>query len=187
MNHYQDACEQLTKIYTEEFQKHVLDRISEDPPIYHMHRPDSGLYHLHFCFLGGKIVIFGDAMLGQFGRGVISTPGYGLDWFVGQLDAGYLAEKFLGRIWCDELAEDFLEQELADDENLDDNRRMALKWMKNGGDLSRDAFMREWVDHMVDTDDWPRESYNPAEMSMLHVIQIRFRELYHAKKERTEP
>jgi hypothetical protein len=31
---------------------------------------------------------------------------------------------------------------------------------------------------MVDTDDWPSESYNPAEISMLHVIQTRFAELH---------
>jgi hypothetical protein len=178
MSHYDDEFDRLTKMYTEEFKEHRLERVSEDPPIFYMHRPDSGLYHLHFCFLGGKIVIFGDAMLGYLGRGVISTPGYGLDWFTGQLDPGYLAEKFIARAWCEELAEDFLETELADTENLDDNRKMALEWIKNGGDLCRDAFMREWVEHMVDTDDWPSESYNPAEISMLHVIQMRFAELH---------
>ena len=177
MSHYDEAIDLYTKMYTKEFQKHVLKRINEDPPIFQMCRPDSSLYHLHFCFLGGKIVIFGDAMLGHFGRGVISTPGYGLNWFVGELDAGYLAEKFLGRTWCEELAEDFIEEELKE-ETISDERRQALEWIASSGDLCRDAFMREWVEHMIDTDDWPRDGYNPAEISMLHMIQMRFAELH---------
>lgn len=178
MSHYNDAVERYTKMYTEEFQKHVLDRVNLDPAIFHMHRPDRGLYHTHICFIGGKIVIFGDAMIGHLGRGVISTPGYDLDWFTSQLDAGYLAEKFLGRDWCEECARDFVDEELQEENMGTEVREYGLKWIKDGDEWSRDVFIQEWIEHMNDTEDWPRMGYNPAEISMLHVIQVRFRELH---------
>ena len=177
MSHYNDAVDRCTKMYREEFEKHVLERISLDPPIFKMHRPDSGLYHMHICFVSGKIVLFGDAMVGYLGRGVISTPGYDLDWFTSKLDAGYLAEKFIARDWCEELAQDFLD-EMLKEKDLGEEQRHALEWIKSGGDLCRDAFMREWAEHAEGGHGWPSESYNPAEISMLSVIQMRFRELY---------
>jgi hypothetical protein len=65
-------------------------------------------------FTKGGIVIMGDLCPGNDRRnsGVISTPGYGLDWFgKGKLSERYLCEKFLSsQVWQVEIAKKWLKE-----------------------------------------------------------------------------
>lgn len=90
---------------------HVLEQVldTEKFRAFYLKKPGGGrMMSTLIMFTPEGIVITGDLCPGQ--RGVISTLGYGLDWFAGKLSEDYLCQKFFQQGWHRELAERELEE-----------------------------------------------------------------------------
>ena len=180
MDHYQDEIDRLKKMYTEEFKDHQL---MEQGIVYSMHKPGTMIMSVWIAFFSKRICVTGDAIIE--GHGVVSTVGYGKGWFVGRLGEDYLGEKFLFTRWVPEAAKDFVDDELeaatsinCEEEKVDQERIDALWDIKNSHSWEEHEFGQIWEAHAIDCEDWPSRRYDPRAISMLSVIQQRFRELY---------
>jgi hypothetical protein len=191
MSHYDDRYNKCLKHYAEHFEEHQL--VEMWSYIHYMAKPGTRIMDVWVAFIGDRIVITGDAIIE--GRGVISHPGYGLKWFVGELGEDYLGEKFLFTTWVEEAAKDFVDDELElirsgelDEERGNNLARVeALQDIKNSHAWHECEYAPIWVEHAQDCEDWPPRRYDPRALAMLVAIQKRFSELYRAKKAREEP
>ncbi len=108
---------ELDRHATEMYKDHVLVEKGGTDQIraFYLRHKDRVLYgrmqSTYFLFHQEGITICGDLCPGGGNRnsGVTSCFGYGLEWFVGRLSRGYLAEKFLDQGWHRELAADWCE------------------------------------------------------------------------------
>jgi hypothetical protein len=175
-----------------ELKDHVLERRDCGPvQTFRMRRPDTSVYSVCIIFAENRIFITGDIMLGEKGQGVISSFGYGLGWFTGQLGWDYLASKFLSNNhwdehraaeWCREMAEDYKKGSMTDDE--EESKSKALEYDRLAGqldDISLDV--NEFYSALKEIDEgWddscPGYGYDAAEAGWLSAIQQRFAQLY---------
>lgn len=61
--------------------------------------PDECLYAVYLVEFANRICISGDICLGGNENGIVSSAGYTMAWFAGQLSESYLCEKFLRQEW----------------------------------------------------------------------------------------
>jgi len=81
---------------TKSLSKHSLEF---DEKFVRMGRPNTCVYSVYIAIVANRICITGDVCLGANDQGIVSCPGYGLDWFGEKLSEGYLCEKFLRLEW----------------------------------------------------------------------------------------
>ena len=140
-------------------------------------------------FLPTGIVITGDVAPGH--NGIVSSRGYGIEWFAGQNSPSYLAEKFLSQRWVeDHCAELLVEQaddlkDTAEADGLPEPDK--AKELRSIADeiKRRELMMHEVYERLQDLDDglvddgMPGHWYDPWEMATLAAIQERFAAEYH--------
>lgn len=134
-------------------------------------------------------------------RGVMSTYGYGIDWFsADDLDERYLCSKFMGECWqleaavrdCeDRVREEIHEMKAARKEGDRDEARIHLKnvrrWRAVRDDLGDEGSVDACYDAMRqqalwDGEDMPGYDYPWGDAGWLCAIQRRFSELIKAKE-----
>lgn len=121
-------------------------------------------------FAANHTVICGDLCPGR--NGVVSNPGYGIDFFSKPRGSNYLAEKFLSQGYHKELALDGLVDLIKDHEVLTKEAVEELKGFIEDDD-SRQFF--DWfLDHDFEAEDIPGWGYNPQERHLLSLINRRF-------------
>jgi hypothetical protein len=121
------------------FARHVLAPIGLTPRLKGWKLAEPGTWNMGvvLVFLDGLIFLSGDACLGQGdANGVSSRGGYGLSWFLGNLDPGYLGGKFYRREWNRKSAARSLEG-LAADVPADDVAKdeLAKRYVRGLEDL----------------------------------------------------
>jgi len=192
--------EQLHAMYTEQLAAHRLDPVQTKGPVmaWYLRRGDSRMMSVLLVFTPEGIVVTGDFCPNE--RGAISTYGYGLKWFAGQLAPDYLAEKFLPRAHHEDDAEEWfrdeLEQVKAEIEehghvgytyNRDYmrlvGRQADIEVILRDGDFSEPAIACAWGGRAVDCEDWPGHTHGRGDKALLLAIQQRFAVLFREKYE----
>ncbi len=179
---------ELTRVLnTEKFQAFTLTKIGYEG------RMGSTM----IIFSPEGIVILGDLVPGHSnGNGVVSTLGYGIGWFSGQLSPHYLAEKFLRQGWHAELAVEELKEwqknggnQYYDDETpLSKEKQEELQELIDylecgdiGPERYYDVMMEIYDNPDIFCDGAPGHGYDPSDLGWLVAIQVRFAELYREK------
>lgn len=132
------------------------------------------------------IVLQGDLTPGRNGN--VSTLGYGVGWFSGQLSEGYLCEKFLTKVFVPAYAEEGLKDEVIRQrrEREIDKAKARDLWDSMPGEIEDFTGPTEtynfWTDDLgnEDGDGCPGYGYEPGEAGWLCAIQQRFAALYNA-------
>ena len=159
---------------------HVIETVCDSPTVkaYYLKKPDgSRAMSTLLLFTPEGIVLQGDLTPEQHGS--ISTLGYGLKWFLGDLSEGYLCEKFLRKEWVQELAV----EELADAHSYWREEATArqlegldsLLYRLDDMDPGRLADELEALGYDV-ADELPGFGYDPGKAGWLCAIQQRFAE-----------
>lgn len=144
-----------------------------------------GYRGMHTClitFLPTAIVITGDVAPGH--NGIVSSRGYGMNWFRSQCDPRYLAEKFLSKRWVPEHCAESLQAQaddlrdtaaadgLPEPEKAEKLRDLAASIRR--GDMMADEVYDELQDLDMADDGLPGHWYDPWELATLAAIQERF-------------
>ncbi len=188
------------------FKDHVLTTQLEAPgvKVFRLGKPDSSDMFVRLIFtnapLSEQIVLSGDACIGPTQHGLVSTGGYGLDWFGRKKGANYLCEKFLRQTWCPDYAleclKDHAERIRAEESNglskkeIKDNARRLERLdeaVENAGsddfdDVIRtsEAYSEFYSDVFDDMPESDGHAYDTDEAATLVAIQWRFAECYQA-------
>lgn len=205
MNH--ENIRQMTAVRLKELERHQMTVVAETVAVqsYRCHRPvDGRVMSFLVTFTPEGAVLQGDFVPERNGS-VVSQGRYGREWFAGNLDHDYLAEKFLQKGWHAENAREWLGREIdrmkcLRDEELDDDlpggctpywgtlqdRVDALGEMREAGDpelLENPGRFRDAIEEIEQTD-FDFESspwgYKPREVADLAAIQQVFARLYRA-------
>lgn len=165
---------------------HVLELHVDTPQVkgWYMKRPGAGrMMSTLILFTREGIVVFGDLCPKQ--NGVISTLGYGEDWFAGRLSEDYLCEKFLHREFVLENAIAELRERIIESRRSDAitkaAARRAMDSVKYGGLEGPESIYDVYGSAKMCTDDlgsW----YNPVDAGWLCAIQQRFSALMQQNK-----
>jgi len=79
----------------ERLSDHVIDpRGDLGVECWRLGRRDTGVAAIYLANFASRLTIAGDVMLGRFGLGLISPPGYSVGWFGGDLSPKFLADVF---------------------------------------------------------------------------------------------
>lgn len=188
-------------------EKSLKDHVLEEIPAgefkaFWMRKPGTGNYAVLLVFTPAGIVVAGDIGLStENNRGVVSDPGYGLDWFAGELGEDYLCSKFFRDVhwdreraaeWCTAHAQEVLEGEHDSEawdgdpaETLRKNRsllardfRVLTQALESCSVETEDDFGRELRRLRHDFEDLPGRGYPSAQAGWLCAIQRRFAELH---------
>lgn len=177
----------------EAFQQHVLEEISAGGPVrsFWMRKPNrSSAYAIGLSFTPWGICIGGDISIGPLPHGIVSAPGYDLDWFTHKLSEDYLCSKFFGgyREWCrDDCLRSMIGSLEADLEDGSESVEISgvLEDLKDAlenatWEFQTDQMLLEYLhDHSLYYDDGiPGYDYPQGDAGWLCVIQQSFRELY---------
>ena len=156
--------------------------------VYRIRRPGTLMGSTLLMEAAGQITIAGDLCPGR--NGVVSTLGYGLDWFARQLGGSYLAEKFLSKRWVPALAARWVTEVLAGTDeafvghhNYAETHREALEDLggeDNIREMGEVAFYEALseIDSDIMDDEPPGWDYEPTELRCLVAIQARFAKLW---------
>ncbi|MGV3707582.1 MAG: hypothetical protein ACO1Q7_01995 [Gemmatimonas sp.] len=168
---------------------HTLELHVDTPTLrayYMREKPNSRMMSTYIIFSREGIVITGDFCPGR--RGVVSSLGYGLEWFAGQLSEDYLCSKFLEKEWVPTEGYDDLRREILRDRRFDSiskkNAREA--WddllLEDRESISADRAYEIFTDAGMQ-DFEIGHGYRPHDAEFLCAIQQRFAELYHAQQQ----
>jgi len=146
--------------------------------IFHLRNPARSMYQVWITFLPTGIVITGDLRITNE-HALGSCESKDERWFAGELDAEYLASKFLKKRWCPELAANSLSELL--DERLGEHKLDRMKRLIEL--LQRRAMeyqdFEDECDGLIDYGDGlPGYGYAPSEVGWLYALQRKFAELY---------
>lgn len=178
----------------DDLKNHVLtcELDTPDYKAFYMREPGTRAMSCRIIFTPEGIAIMGDLVPER--NGSISALGYNVDWFSGQLGAGYLSEKFLAksfqpdeaakeiRLWIKEKAEHGISDE--DAEELTDLAD-RLEFGHIGAEGLRDLIPSDCENMIIDY--FPGFTYSKKEQAILCAIQQRFAELYHAPNTKETP
>lgn len=92
----------VTSYMKKELANHVLEPAKGnniEALAHRMIKPGTNIYSAYLSEIANRICIAGDICLGGNENGIVSTAGYNLAWFAGQLSECYLCEKFLRQEW----------------------------------------------------------------------------------------
>lgn len=147
--------------------------------------PGDCIYAMYFVEFANRICIAGDIRLGGNENGIVSSSGYKLPWFAGQLSECYLCEKFLRREWQWAVAEEELSTYIKDDDEggwYRDHADEFRKFMKSPGWKYDVPTESEFYEFMTDLGDDCCEmlgyDYPRAQAGWLCAIQQKFSELW---------
>lgn len=82
--------------------------------VYRVARPDTAAHSFTVVCVARRLVLAGDAACPSEGNGYVSAPGYGIDWFAGDLSLDYLCEKFLRKDFQPDYALSWLDDAITD-------------------------------------------------------------------------
>lgn len=207
MNLITQELERQIARHLESMKNHVLER--PEPNTYLMRKPGTMMFCVYITFTPFGTVIGGDFCPGR--HGVISSGWrYGLKWFIGDLGADYLAEKFLSEYFTADLchveAKSYLQSERkelanwliecrqAGDRLSDCKQDSGYKYHRTYIDFYNDLLeydrhelsperIRDAADRVgLDLDSCPGHGYDINDQADLVAIQRKFRELYLKRK-----
>jgi hypothetical protein len=181
------TADELLSMYMKDLENHVLTCLcdTEHVQCYRMGKPGTGTMSTYVTFTPAGICLQGDFTPKQ--NGSVSSRGYGVDWFSGELGGSYICEKFLQRKWVAELAADELRSSKCwARDGASDHVRIELDGLVrqlDGGEMDG----RQLHDAMEDlglevSDGMPGWGYDPREEAALRAIQQTFARLYRASK-----
>jgi hypothetical protein len=161
---------------------HVIETICDclSTKAYYLKKPDgSWVMSTLLLFTPEGIVLQGDLTPEQ--NGSISTIGYGLKWFLGDLSEGYLCEKFLRKEWVQYMAA----KELADPnshwrEEATSSQLEGLDSILNRIDDMEPGRLVDELERLgyEAVDELPGFGYDPVKAGWLCAIQQRFAEAW---------
>lgn len=169
---------------------HILEPLEtgEKVQAFYLKKPGQGrAMSTLILFTPEGIVLQGDLTPGQNGN--VSTIGYGLNWFRGELCGSYLCEKFLTKCYVPELVTDKLLAEILRQrrEGELDQEKARECWDEVECEFEFDFSnpsdtYKFWTEELGndDGDGCPGFGYRPGEAGWLCAIQERFAELYNA-------
>ena len=184
--------DQIRTTYVTDYMRNSLANHVFEPQLdgcLRMGIPGDCHYEVHFVELANKICIAGDIRLGENGNGIISSTGYKLPWFAGQLTECYLCEKFFpdGRVWQWAVAVEELNTYIKDGGGwYRDHADEFREFIKSPGweyDVPTEAEFYEFMTDMGDDCcemlgyDYPR-----GQAGWLCAIQQKFSELWKEAK-----
>lgn len=164
----------------------VLEDDGTKSSMWYLRYPDQRAQSTLIIFSPEGIIITGDLCPGE-NRGVVSDYGYGLSWFVQDLNPDYLAEKFLRKRFVFEVADqEFRETVRGYVECGDMTAELGEKALSDWGEVdpedeseALDVCEAYFAQHGIDDFGmW----YDPHEMKLLVATQRQFAELYWALK-----
>lgn len=193
MGAHADAVANLRKLYDRDLAGHVLVPLVEGPGVcvFQLRRPGTRIMLVELVFTLEGILLHGD-FTPEDNRSC-GAHMKGLAWFAAEMDAGYLASKFLQREWTAEGAEDHVrnniatlrEQLLERDDDALRARISSLEARANKGDgfTSLFEYTQTWVPEFeADRSDleweYPRDDYSTRGVAALGAIHARFRALF---------
>jgi hypothetical protein len=148
---------------------------------FYLRKPGEGrMMSCLITFTPEGIVLQGDLTPGRTGN--VSVPGYGLDWFAGQLSEDYLCEKFLERKWSSSLTRRAIRETILEKRRQGDigklDARMLWSEVHHLEDEDQQAFY-DFITNELDGDgEDMRMDYDKGEAGWLCAIQKRFSDLY---------
>lgn len=168
----------------------ILENVFQDDErdigMWYLRYPDRRAQSTLIIFSPEGIVVTGDLCPGE-NRGVMSDYGYGLPWFVQDLDPDYLAEKFLRKRFVFDVAEEeFRERVAAGVEDGDMTEELAEAALDDWGIVNPDDVFEAGdvcakyfgQDALEGFGYW----YDPVEMKLLVATQRQFAGLYRARR-----
>jgi len=186
------------------FAGHTLATVADDGPVYCWRlecEPGRRTYMVEITSTPEGIHITGDTIPAHDRGGVIARQS--LEWWAGELDADYLAGKFLKREWTVEAAQQHLDSLIAKldasgIDGLDDAHQMATELRRIKADqpevfdsaASWQKVLHDRIDEMVhgigrfddpmiDADDaYPSHEHRRSDAALLAAIHSRFRTLF---------
>jgi hypothetical protein len=179
----------VTENMREAMQKHTLEIEADTPTLraWYLRKPGRGRMDSTLIIETREgLVIMGDRSPGD--NGVISTLGYGAEWFWSKLSEEYLCGKFLRRVFQFEIAFASAKSSLLELRRSNDiTKESAREAWTDLHDLGDDAALYEFYDIMrhAGASDWGIDGegmgYDESDAGWLCAIQQRFRELMLAK------
>jgi hypothetical protein len=174
----------VTESMKDTFKDHtlVLNADTDHVKAWYLKSPEHGrLMSCLIVFTDEGIAIMGDLVPTQ--NGVISSYGYGVQWFTGHLSEDYLCEKFLAKEFVPELAEQSFKESLLyarrqGDLDKEESREAWDKIESLHDELGPDRFYALYWDTFDDSPDTCGYDYNPGDAGWLCAIQQKFSELY---------
>ena len=174
--------ENLFNMYMEQLSEHELQVIQDGKvQVYRIGKPGTRCMSTLLVFTHEGIILQGDFTPEQ--NGSVSSIGYSLAWFLGELSPDYLCEKFLRR----EFVPDYAREELLDPNGywredqpqdiLDKLDEIAKEIDCNGSDW----LYNELMDLDFCLDGGIGYDYAPQKKAALCVIQQKFKELIEKK------
>ena len=181
----------VTELMRKALENHVLELVQDGAvTAYYLKDPAQGrMMSTMILFTPEGIVLLGD--LTPNCNGVISSYGYGVDWFAKPLSEGYLCSKFL----AEEYVPGAAQEDLRDPNSHWREVEGPFPTVEEKSRLERldeiaeelDEHDAEWLcreledaGYVID-DGPPGFTYNPHEAGWLCAIQQRFAELYQAE------
>lgn len=148
-----------------------------------MGKPETVFYEVFLAEVANRLCITGDIMLGGNLHGVVSAPGYSLDWFGGELSESYLCEKFLRKEWQWEVVVEDMNAlfESGEAEDWWENTGKIRDFLRNPEWRYGEPTIQEFYEFMEgvgnDGSELPGHDYPRGEAGWLCAIQQRFVEL----------
>lgn len=152
--------------------------------IYSMRRPESNTYSVFMTELGGRIVITGDTVIGV--NGVISMPGYDLEWLRASSDSPtYMAEKFLRRGYDPMRAKIEIREMIQDYEEGGHRYSVTHEVYKGLREIADDGDYSEFVvvsrlSGLDMYESMPGYGYNIVDTGNLWAVALTFKRLWEA-------
>ncbi len=186
----------VTDYMKESLANHVLQPAEGNNVAALAHRivkPGSMYYSAYISEVATSLCITGDICLGANNHGIVSAPGYKMDWFAGQLSEGYLCEKFLRHEWQWAVAIEGIQWQIREaikEEEVTvgleswwlDNADKLQKFLESPGWKYDTPNMTEFYEFMSDElgddgTDLPGYDYPRVQAGWLCAIQQRYSEL----------
>lgn len=208
MSAYQRAFEQFRRHFDVDFERHDM-RVDADGPkvfAFTLRRPGTWAYGVEILCTPVGIVMHGD-FTPPSNRGPCGAYMKDLVWFAAEMNADYLAGKFLEETWTREGAEDHVRDNIetlrqgvtyfntADNgEERDDVlarcARLEAKAEAGHGFHSLGDYEAVWTPEFEDDGDtewtYPNNAHDPAGMAALAAVHGCFRRLFWARYESIE-
>lgn len=159
--------------------KHELVPVAETEKIkaYYLREPGTRIMSVLLLFTPEGIAIQGDFTPEHHGS--VSSIGYGLDWFSGELGPGYLCEKFLTTRWVRELCAERLRTDEYWRESAPADLIDGLANDIDDGEIGYEGVYERLDEIGIDVSDGiPGTSYEPTEAAVLVAIHRKFAELW---------
>ena len=182
---HKSRFQQLLKQFSDSFSNHKIHRMEVVGTVrgVWLRNPQRSANHVWCWELPGPVVaVYGDHHIGDH-RGVVSAPGYGLNWFAVEIEPAYLAEKFLRQRWTSERAIDELTSDALWEDCIHptaEERSVLCDAIEGASDEA------EAIEALRDAWDWdwhatlPGHGYDLVELASLVTIQRTFRRLWSA-------